>query len=122
MWTIDDGRTTLHLNDGRGVRLLAVLLGHPGREIHSLELVRIVDAGPGTVVGPGGHDRTASGSHAERARVNVTRAIRTTLRRVAGYDARLGRELEGCIRTGAFCVYEPDPRRPVRWTVDGSGH
>ena len=51
--------------------------------------------------------------------MNVTRAIRSALRRVAGYDARLGRELGSAIRTGTFCVYEPDPRRPVRWTVDG---
>jgi len=51
--------------------------------------------------------------------VNVTRAIRSTLKRIAGYDARLGRELERTIRTGTFCVYEPDPRRVRRWTVDG---
>jgi non-specific serine/threonine protein kinase len=68
-------------------------------------------------VGIGGRDRDTSGSHAERARVNVTRAIRSTLKRIAGYDARLGRELEGSVRTGTFCVYEPDPSRRVRWSV-----
>jgi tetratricopeptide (TPR) repeat protein len=189
VWTLDDGRSRLHLTDGRGVRLLALLLERPGREIHSLDLVAIVDgttggagarrsggqeaagrfgvqggAGPRLdakakgayrarvaalrtqiaeaetlgdearasraraelefvsrelelAVGIGGRDRE-SGSHAERARVNVTRAIRATLKRIAGYDARLGRELEGSVRTGTFCVYEPDPRRPLRGAVD----
>ncbi|MDX6677813.1 MAG: hypothetical protein QOE31_1865, partial [Solirubrobacteraceae bacterium] len=69
-------------------------------------------------VGLGGRDRSEAGSHAERARVNVTRALRSTLKRIAGYDARLGRELDSCVRTGTYCVYEPDPRRPMRWTVD----
>ena len=174
------------------MRLLALLLAHPNREIHSLDLVAIVDgtlpaggparsdeqetgrfgvqggAGPrldatakaayrarigkleaqlaeaerltdaaradrvraelefvkrelGSAVGMGGRDRTQSGSHAERARVNVTRAIRSTLKRIAGYDARLGRELETAIRTGTFCAYEPDPLRPLRWAVDDTG-
>jgi tetratricopeptide (TPR) repeat protein len=189
VWTIDDGRTRLHLNDGRGIRLLALLLERPGREVHSLELVAIVDgvsrppgalrggldgsgapggqggAGPRLdaaakrayrarleelpaeiadaqaradepraararaelefvrrelelAVGLGGRDRSEAGSHAERARVNVTRALRSTLKRIAGYDARLGRELDGSVRTGTYCVYEPDPRRPLQWTVE----
>jgi hypothetical protein len=67
-------------------------------------------------VGIGGRDRE-SGSHAERARVNVTRAIRSTLKRIASYDTQLGAELERCVRTGAFCAYEPNPMRPLRWTV-----
>ncbi len=189
VWTMNDGREELYLNDGRGVRLLALLLERPGVEIHCLDLVAIVDgvapaprfvqpgveqrgragvqggAGPRLddkakrayraridvlseqiaeaqargdenhagraraelefvrrelelAVGLGGRDRSEAGSHAERARVNVTRAIRTTLKRIAGYDARLGRELESAIRTGTFCIYEPDPHRPRRWKVD----
>jgi hypothetical protein len=109
-WTIDDGRARLHLNDGRGVRLLAVLLERPATQVHSLELVAIVD---GTAA-----PHASRGADAERARVNVTRAIRSTLKRIAGYDARLGRELDSGVRTGTYCVYEPDPRRPLRWTVD----
>jgi hypothetical protein len=68
-------------------------------------------------VGIHGRDRE-SGSHAERARVNVTRAIRSTLKRIAGYDAQLGRELELSVRTGAFCAYEPDPHYPLGWTIE----
>jgi hypothetical protein len=68
-------------------------------------------------VGLGGRDRKA-GSDAERARVNVTRAIRGAVRRVEEHDARLGRLLDRTVRTGTFCVYEPDPERPVTWTVE----
>jgi hypothetical protein len=67
--------------------------------------------------GLGGRDRRAA-SAAERARVNVTRALRREIRRIADEDAGLGRELETTVRTGTFCAYEPDPRRPVAWEVD----
>ncbi len=68
-------------------------------------------------VGLGGRDRKVA-SAAERARVNVTRALRREIRRIADEDAGLGRELETTVRTGTFCAYEPDPRRPVAWDVD----
>jgi len=67
-------------------------------------------------VGLGGRDRR-TGSDAERARVNVTRAIRATLRRVGERDAELGHHLQATVRTGTFCSYEPDPAQPVAWTV-----
>jgi tetratricopeptide (TPR) repeat protein len=109
LWTIEHAQRTLHLSDGRGVRFLARLLARPGEKLHSLDLVAAVDGG--------GRDR-AAGSHGERARVNVTRAIRTTLKRIAGYDAALGHELQRTIRTGTFCVYNPDPQRPLTWRVE----
>ncbi|HEX8066829.1 MAG TPA: AAA family ATPase [Thermoleophilaceae bacterium] len=68
-------------------------------------------------VGLGGRDRRA-GSSAERARVNATRSIRTALRRIADYSPDLGRELDATVRTGTFCAYEPDARRPVSWTIE----
>ncbi|MEA2223352.1 MAG: hypothetical protein QOH83_1728, partial [Solirubrobacteraceae bacterium] len=190
VWTIGYHGRTLHLSDGRGVQLLALLLERPGTEVHSLDLVAAVDgvsaigapvehsggqetagrfgvqggSGPALdakakddyrdniqtleaqvaqaesrrdeaaaeraraqleflrrelarAVGIHGRDRE-SGSHAERARVNVTRAIRSTLKRIAGYDAQLGRELELSVRTGAFCAYEPDPHYPLGWTIE----
>ena len=68
-------------------------------------------------VGLGGRDRRAS-SDAERARVNATRAIRSTLRRIVSHDARVGRLLDRTVRTGMFCAYEPDPERPIVWDVE----
>jgi hypothetical protein len=52
---------------------------------------------------------------AERARLNVTRAILAVLKRIAHGCPRLGRHLQGSVRTGALCVYVPDPSLPVTW-------
>jgi hypothetical protein len=69
-------------------------------------------------VGLGGRDRK-TGSDAERARVNVTRAIRTALRRISEHDPQLGRRLGGEIKTGTFCVYEPVPSDEPVWDLSG---
>jgi hypothetical protein len=68
-------------------------------------------------VGLGGRDRKAA-SNAERARVAVTKAVRATLKRIGEMDSELGQELVATIRTGTFCSYEPDRRRPVAWQVE----
>ena len=69
-------------------------------------------------VGLGGRDRK-TGSDAERARVNVTRAIRTALKRIADHDPVLSRSIGGAIRTGTFCVYEPTPGDEPVWDLTG---
>jgi hypothetical protein len=71
-------------------------------------------------VGIGGRDRK-TGSDAERARVNVTRAIRTALKRLSAHDASLGHRLGVEIKTGTFCVYEPDPGDEPVWDLHGPG-
>ena len=48
----------------------------------------------------------------------MTRAIRSVIKRIREYDEGLGHELESTVRTGTFCAYEPDPRRPVSWTIE----
>ena len=53
----------------------------------------------------------------ERARVNVTRAIRAALRRIAEHEPELGRVLQSTIRTGGACAYEPDPDLPLLWEI-----
>jgi hypothetical protein len=71
--------------------------------------------------GLGGRDRT-TGSHAERARVAVRKAIVSALARIAEADPWLGRHLRDRVRTGFDCRYESDPDRPVRWILrSGSG-
>lgn len=67
-------------------------------------------------VGLGGRDRRAASS-AERARLSVTRAIRSALARIAEQSPELGRHLDATIRTGIFCSYNPDPRVPMVWEV-----
>ena len=71
-------------------------------------------------VGLGGRDRK-TGSDAERARVNVTRAIRTALKRIADHDPVLSRSIGSAIRTGTFCVYEPTPGDEPDWDLVGPG-
>jgi hypothetical protein len=65
-------------------------------------------------VGLGGRDRRAA-AHAERARLNVTRAIRAAIANLARANPALGRHLAATVRTGRYCAYTPDPRVPITW-------
>lgn len=67
-------------------------------------------------VGLGGRDRRAA-SDAERARLNVTRAIKAALDRIAEHSPVLSEHFTPTIRTGQFCAYMPDPRSPIRWEL-----
>ncbi|MGZ6640725.1 MAG: AAA family ATPase [Solirubrobacteraceae bacterium] len=89
----------------------------PERAAAAREELAFIAAELGAAVGLGGRDRRVA-SAAERARVNVTRALRREIRRIGDQDASLGQELQSTVRTGTFCVFEPDVRRPVRWEVD----
>jgi hypothetical protein len=91
----------------------------PERSARAREEMDFIAHELSAAVGLGGRDRRVA-SASERARVNVTRALRREIRRIADEDARLGRELETTVRTGTFCAYEPDPRQPVAWDVDGA--
>jgi tetratricopeptide (TPR) repeat protein len=65
-------------------------------------------------VGLGGRDRRAA-SHAERARLNVTRAIRAAMGNLSQANPALGQHLSSTIRTGRYCSYTPDPRAEIAW-------
>jgi tetratricopeptide (TPR) repeat protein len=78
------------------------------RELIAQELAR--------AVGLGGRDRP-SGSAAERARVNATRAIRGAIKRIEECDPALGRHLDRAVRTGSFCAYDPSPQDEVSWEL-----
>ena len=65
-------------------------------------------------VGRGGRDRRA-GSVAERARLNVTRAIKAALQKISERNAPLGELLGRVIKTGLFCSYVADSRIPINW-------
>ncbi|HJY60168.1 MAG TPA: hypothetical protein VJ418_27625 [Streptosporangiaceae bacterium] len=55
------------------------------------------------------------GSDAERARTAVTARIKDAIRRIGEAHPDLGRHLARSVRTGTFCVYEPD--QPTIWSV-----
>ncbi len=76
----------------------------------------IVDELAGAV-GLGRRDRR-TGTAGERARLNVTRAIRSAIARVAEHDGALGEHLSACVHTGRVCVYRPDRQAPVAWAVN----
>lgn len=62
--------------------------------------------------GLGGRARRV-GSNAERARTAVTARIRDAIRRIEAAHPELGQHLSRSVRTGTFCVYEPET--PVHW-------
>ena len=70
--------------------------------------------------GLGGRPRP-EGSAAERARQSVTKAIREATRRIAAEDSALGDHLERSVRTGVYCVYDPDPSSRLTWRADAHG-
>ncbi|WP_143447825.1 hypothetical protein [Kineosporia sp. R_H_3] len=72
-----------------------------------------------SATGMGGRVRRSGGDN-ERARVAVRKAIATAIARIADADAATGRLLTDTVRTGATCVYNPDPARPVEWILDST--
>ncbi len=87
--------------------------GHAARAREEIEALTEQLAG---AVGLGGRDRVAA-ADAERARVAVTQGIKTAVRRVADGIPALGDHLSRSIKTGTFCVYAPDPSRPLTWEL-----
>ena len=181
VWVVTWAGTTVRLGDARGFAYLAVLLRHPGRELHATDVVRLAggeqvgdsprtppdrelatsgDLGhAGTILDGRAHaayrarleelreelaeaeglndlgrvercreeiaalvqqlsgakrGRTAA-AHGERARVAVTKGLKGALERIAASHPELGRHLTATVRRGYFCVYRPDPARPVHW-------
>jgi hypothetical protein len=88
----------------------------PERAARAREELEFLTAELASAVGLGGRDRRAA-SDAERARVSVTRAVRSVIRRVGEHDEALARLLDATVRTGTFCAYEPDPGRPIAWRL-----
>jgi hypothetical protein len=64
--------------------------------------------------GLGGRSRSTN-SPAERARVSVTHAIRSVIRKVRTQDADLAHHLSIAVRTGMFCSYVPDHPTEQPW-------
>jgi hypothetical protein len=66
--------------------------------------------------GLGGRDRRAA-SAAERARLNVTRALRAAIAHLRDALPEAGQVLDRRVRTGLYCAYEPADDDPVHWIV-----
>ena len=66
--------------------------------------------------GLGGRDRR-SASAAERARLNVTRALRSAISKLTDAMPGAGAVLDRRVRTGLYCAYAPAEDDEVRWIV-----
>jgi class 3 adenylate cyclase len=189
VWRIAYAGREVRLREQRGFLYLAELLRHPGKEIHSLDLVRAGGGGAvplgsaaaaataaaardaegglsvTRVVGGAGetidararaayrvrlqeldeelaeaerhHDlgrlevlqeerealvdeladaaRGAVGSDAERARVAVTKGLKSATDKIAAAHPEFAAHLTAALRRGTFCCYQPDPENLVEW-------
>lgn len=86
----------------------------PARAAKVREELDFIENELARAVGLGGRDRRAA-SHAERARLNVTRAIRSAMRNLARANPSLGEHLSSTIHTGLYCAYTPDARVEISW-------
>ncbi len=96
-WTIGFERVLVRLRDTKGLRYLRKLLAAPGQQFHVLDLA------------------AGTNSPAQRARANVSKALRACLQRIGQVHPALGAHLAMSVRTGYFCSYQPDPRTPIEW-------
>ena len=68
-------------------------------------------------VGLGGRDRHA-GSASERARIAVTRAIKTAIEKITEQNAEIGLLFRAGIRTGTFCSFVVrDESADISWNL-----
>jgi hypothetical protein len=88
-----------------------------GRAARAREEMEAIGEQLAAAVGLGGRVRTVR-STAERARTTVTQRVRAAIQRIAQQQPALADHLDSRIETGTFCVYRPDPTRPIAWDLD----
>lgn len=86
----------------------------PGRTAQAQAELDFLMQELGRAVGFAGRVRKAT-SPSERARVNVTRALKTAIEKIGKSHPALGQHLARTIKTGTFCSYTPDPHLPLAW-------
>lgn len=90
-------------------------LGHEVRAEKAEDEADAITKELARATGLSGRDRRAA-AITERARVNISRAIKSTIQRIAASNASMGKHLAKSIRTGTFCSYVPDAGSPERAT------
>jgi signal transduction histidine kinase/DNA-binding response OmpR family regulator len=94
----------------------ATRAGDAQRAARAQEEIHALASQLAQAVGLGGRDRRAA-SASERARINVTRALKAVVDKVASSHPDLARHLRAALKTGVFCSYSPQPGVPDAWTV-----
>lgn len=105
-WTIAYEAVVIRLRDVKGLHYLAHLLGRPGQRVSASDLFAAVAQAP-----------TEVASSPERARLAVTKRVRSAIKLIGTYHAALGYHLSTTVKTGQHCAYLPDPQRPPEWQV-----
>ena len=108
-------RFSRRLDDLREELAEAQSFGDKERAARTQEEINSLCEALRSAYGLGGRPRR-SNSSAERARVSVTKAIKSALKRITAVDAILGAHLSATVRTGNFCCYVPDPLAEIDWS------
>lgn len=90
--------------------------GDPERVARAEEEIDALTTELTQALGLGGRDRAVA-SPAERARVSVTKAIRSAIRAIDQHSPGLAEHLRASVRTGQFCSYAPPAEAPPRWEL-----
>jgi hypothetical protein len=57
------------------------------------------------------------GSTTERARSTATKGVRAAIAKIGAAHPALGRHFNRAVRTGVYCIYDPDPDGQPNWQV-----
>ena len=90
--------------------------GDPERAARLEEELDLLSRELARAVGLRGRDRTFS-SPVERARISVTKAIRTAIRLIGKHCPDLAAHLDASIQTGRFCSYAPPGAPSPSWSL-----
>jgi tetratricopeptide (TPR) repeat protein len=82
--------------------------GDDERIVRAEDELDFIEAEVSRAVGLGGRSRV-SASAGERARVSVTKSIKSAVAKIAQQNRDLGAYLAATVRTGTFCRYTPNP-------------
>lgn len=96
-WMITFDKVRCRLDDTFGMRYIAVLLQRPHQVVHVRELA--------------GEPLQSN----EKTRVNVTRAIKTAIKKLTRAHRTLGVYLTATIKTGTTCSYRPPDSPSITW-------
>lgn len=100
----------------KGIVETAEAAGDTQRATASRDEMEVLAHELGAALGLGGSVRQTV-SPAEKARQSTTKAIRSAVGRIAAQSPALARHLGSTVRTGLYCIYDPDPRVPVAWRL-----
>jgi len=87
-----------------------------GRSQRAREELEVLTEHLAQSFGLGGRNRMIATS-AERARSAVTQRIKAAIKQLKAHAPALADHLSGRVKTGLFCVYEPDATRPIEWDL-----